>query len=141
MKNKVAITIISLSFLSAVAFGYSVNLNYFSNAGMTTKTTVSYSATDTVYSQPIKIGDAQEVILSTNLSGTANAGNYIMNDIQANIGGTWVTVATDSAGVGYSSYTLRTDGTITIPESTIRTRTRRYRASGTLYAYQQINGY
>lgn len=141
MRNRIVATLLGLSFIGAVAYGLSKNLEYYSNAGMTTKTSVSYSATDTVYSQPIQLGDAQEVILSTNLSGTANAGNYIMNDIQANIGGTWVTVATDSAGVGYSSYTMRTDGTITIPENLIRTRTRRYRASGTLYAYQQINGY
>lgn len=139
MRNKVAITIISLSFLAAVALGYSVNFKY--NDGAGGAEAVSYSTTDTVYSQVFNLGDAQEVILSTNLTGTANAGNYIMNDVQANIGGTWITVATDSAGVGYSSYTLRTDGTITIPENMIRTRTRRYRASGTLYAYQQLNGY
>lgn len=141
MRNRIVATLLGLSFIAAVAYGLTKNLEYYSNSGMTTKTTVSYSATDTVYSQAIQLGNAQEVILSTNLTGTANAGNYIMNDIQANIGGTWVTVATDSAGVGYSSYTMRTDGTITIPENLIRTRTRRYRASGTLYAYQQINGY
>ena len=54
---------------------------------------------------------------------------------------TYTVVATDSAGVGYSNYVLRKEGTITIPETTIRLRTRRYRASGTLYSYQQINGF
>ena len=140
MRKHIAI-ILAISFISAVAYGFTKNLAYYTNNAMTTKTTSTYSATDTVYTRPIELGSAKEVILSTNLSGTANAGNYLMNDIQANIDGTWVTVATDSAGVGYSNYVLRTAGTITIPETTIRLRTRRYRATGTLYSYQQINGF
>ena len=140
MRKHIAI-ILAISFIGAVAYGFTKNLYYYTNDAMTTKTTSTYSATDTVYTRPIELGSAKEVILSTNLSGTANAGNYLMNDIQANIDGTWVTVATDSAGVGYSNYVLRKEGTITIPETTIRLRTRRYRATGTLYSYQQINGF
>lgn len=139
MKNKIIATLLGLSFVFAVALGYTVNFKY--NDGLGTAEAVSYSTTDTVYSQVFNLGEAKEVNLSTNLSGTANAGNYLMNDIQAYIGGAWVTIATDSAGVGYSKYTLRATGSITIPENQIRTRTRRYRASGTLYAYQQLNGF
>lgn len=134
-------TALFVSLISAVVLYAAITETIVYKTAAGAKASTSYSAADTVYSQTIKLGDNQEVILTTNLVGTANAGNYINNDVQGLINGSWVTIATDSAGIGYSSYVLRTDGTITIPTNTIRLQTRRYRASGTITSNQEINGF
>lgn len=134
-------TALFVSLISAVVLYAAITETIVYKTAAGAKATTSYSATDTVYSQTIKLGDNEEVILTTNLVGTANAGNYINNDVQGLINGSWVTIATDSAGIGYSSYVLRTDGTITIPTNIIRLQTRRYGASGTITANQEINGF
>jgi hypothetical protein len=135
MKKILILTLITF----AVAFGYTYNVDYYTSAGVFASK--SFTATDTVFSQEFDLQGKAEVSILTNLTGTANAGNYINNDIQGYIGGTWVTIATDSAGVGYSQYVMRTSGTITIPAEKVRLRTRRYRASSTLTALQQITGF
>jgi hypothetical protein len=135
MKKILILTLISL----AVVFGYSYNVEYYTEAKV--PVSKSFTASDTVYSQEFDLEGKSEVSILTNLTGTANAGNYIFNDVQGYIGGTWVTIASDSAGVGYSAYTMRKSGTITIPAEKIRLRTRRIRTSSTLTALQQISGF
>jgi len=51
MRKHIAI-ILAISFISAVAYGFTKNLAYYTNNAMTTKTTSTYSATDTVYTKP-----------------------------------------------------------------------------------------
>lgn len=135
--KKIVMPILFVSLFSAVLFAVTNDITYYTDTNYGTKVSDAFTASDTVYSKPIFLDNLEEAFLVSNITGGAG---YVHNDVQAQINGTWVTVATDSAGLGYSSYTMRNNGTFTIPTNTIRLQTRVTRSSGTVTVNQQISG-
>lgn len=107
-------------------------------AGTTGARTIT--AGDTLTSKVYELDDSEYIAINTNLTGVTGGNDYIFQAIQGLVQGSWVTIATDSAGSGFDSYVLRNGTTVTIPTSTIRIQTYPTVSSATLTLSQTIQG-
>lgn len=122
--------------LSGVLYS-AINKNV-ETAGTTGARTIT--SADTLTSKIYELDDSEYIVLNTNLTGVTGGNDYVFQAIQGYIQGSWVTIATDSAGSGLDSYVFRNGTTVTIPAKQIRILTYPTVSSATLTLYQNITG-
>jgi len=122
--------------LSGVLYS-AINKNV-ETAGTTGARTIT--STDTLTSKIYELDDSEYIVLNSNLSGVTGGNDYVIQDVQGYIQGSWVTIATDSIGSGLDSYVFRNGTTVTIPTKQVRIKSYPTVSSATLTLYQNITG-
>lgn len=96
---------------------------------------------DTLTSKIYNLDDSEYIVLTTNLIGVTGDNDFVFTAVQGLVQNSWVTIATDSAGSGYTSYEFRNATTVTIPVKQVRLLTYPTVSAATLTLHQTLNGF